>query len=774
MAVRNFFASLFLLTLVACGGGDDGAKVETSVPPTPAGVEHKEVQTGGSAGSTLVTTSVLLTAMPGELYLAAVSSKPQRKVNSVTGLGLSWFLVGEQCSARGMTGVSVWRAIGDPSSADTVTASFAAAPTNATITVSRYAGIDAAEPLGALASANTNGLDGACLGGSDTSSYTFDLITNEVRSLVFSAAAMRNRKHTPSPDYTERVETLQGSGGDSASLAVQDALLDTPQTVSVSGSFNSSTDWAVLAVEIKPARSSTALPDVRVEPASHDYRTVLIATSTAHAFTVYNDGNARLHVSGTSIGGSDAGEFMIDAGLAAFSLAPGTARDVTVNLFPSALGRLSAVLRIESDDPDENPLDVALSGKVVDTLESDIAVDPASHDYGFVSAGTSSLTTFRVRNQGLAELNVAATWLSGTNLSLFTIESGMAPFIVAPNSAEEIAVRFDPVVEGVASATLAIASDDFDAAQVDVPLSGVGAMVKNGIWTSAQELSILPMSGPAWDKLKATADGELDLQPISKLDSHHDTQTLALGLVYARTGGVLYRQKALDAIKWAMGTEVDSAQAVGPCRNIVSYVITADLIELHSLDATLDASFRAWIDQIRFVKWPDGTMVAEDEQRANNHGRMCGMSRAVIAVYLGDQAELDRTAAVFAGFLGDQTVFDDFHWDNDLSWQADENNPVGVNPVGAVKQGLSINGALPEEMRRGARSLFHRSKPATCGRHCRASLSRPWSLNAPVTTTCSTGLIGQSCASCSSPSSSTPSFRTTAGGPMATIHGCHG
>jgi hypothetical protein len=94
-------------------------------------------------------------------------------------------------------------------------------------------------------------------------------------------------------------------------------------------------------------------------------------------------------------------------------------------------------------------------------------------------------------------------------------------------------------------------------------------------------------------------------------------------------------------------------------------------------------------------------MIQEDDERANNHGRMCGMSRAAIAVYLGDQAELERTAQVFAGLLGDRAAYDAFEWRHDLSWQADEAAPVGVNPVGAVKQGLSIDGALPEEMRRG-------------------------------------------------------------------------
>lgn len=710
MPVRNFFVSLFMITLVACSGGgsssgsgsgSDSNTGDDTDTPLPASVKHKEVQTGGSAGSTDVTTSAALAAMPGELYLAAVSSNPQRDVVSVTGLGLSWVPVGDQCAARVRTGISVWRAIGNPSSADTVTARFASVPTNAAITVSRYAGVDAAEPLGALVSANTNGPGGACSGGLDSSSYTVDLNTSEADSLVFAAVAMRQRLHRPGPSYIERVETMQGGGAGAASLAVQDVVLKTPRTTSVSGSFNSSVDWAVLAVEVKPVGSSTPLPDLRVEPASHDYNTVLIAVSTSQTFRLHNDGNADLIVSATSIGGADAGEFMIDAGGAPFALVPGATRDITVNLFPTAVGSPSAFLRIESDDPDESPLDVALSGKVVDRVESDIAVDPASHNYGSVNIATSRLATFSVSNNGLADLNVDATSLSGANASLFTIESGMAPFMLAPRAAKDIAVRFDPVAEGGASATLEITSDDFDQPQVDLPLSGSGAMVQDGIWISAPELAGLPMSGPAWDEMKATADGDLDFKPVSDLNSNHDTQTLAVGLVYARTGGAFYRQKARDEIEAAIGTEVITAQAVGACRNVVSYVITADLIDLASFDPTLDATFRNWIDQIRFVIWPDGSVIAEDEERTNNHGRMCGAARAAIAVYLDDQADLDRAATVFAGMLGDRTAYDDFHWKHDLSWQADETNPVGVNPVGAVKQGLSIDGALTEEMRRG-------------------------------------------------------------------------
>ena len=223
----------------------------------------------------------------------------------------------------------------------------------------------------------------------------------------------------------------------------------------------------------------------------------------------------------------------------------------------------------------------------------------------------------------------------------------------------------------------------------------------DGIWISATELAGKPMSGPAWDALKAAADGDLGLPEVGYFNSRHDVRTLAVALVYARTGEAFYRTKARDALLSAIGTESTTTRAAQTCRNVVSYVISADLIELSEFDPLGDTAFRAWIDQIRFVVWPDGSMIEEDNERTNNHGRLCGMSRAAIAVYLEDWSELDSTAQVFAGFLGDRQAYDDFEWKYDLSWQNDEGNPVGINPVGAEKQGLSIDGALPEEMRRG-------------------------------------------------------------------------
>jgi hypothetical protein len=220
-----------------------------------------------------------------------------------------------------------------------------------------------------------------------------------------------------------------------------------------------------------------------------------------------------------------------------------------------------------------------------------------------------------------------------------------------------------------------------------------------GIWTSPAELASRPTSGRAWQALKAAADAPPGLADIADQDSDQDVDTLAAALVYARTGIAGYRAKAAAAIAAAIGTEA-GGRALALGRNLASYVIAADLVGLARNDPALDARFRAWLRAVRTESLAGLTLIGTHETRANNWGAMAGASRVAADAYLGDAADLGRAAAVFRGWLGDRRAYAGFAF-GDLSWQADPSAPVAVDPPGAVRQGLSIDGALPDEMRRG-------------------------------------------------------------------------
>ena len=227
------------------------------------------------------------------------------------------------------------------------------------------------------------------------------------------------------------------------------------------------------------------------------------------------------------------------------------------------------------------------------------------------------------------------------------------------------------------------------------------APARAAIWLSATELRGLPTEGAAWEALLREADRKPGKADVSDQDSRHDVRTLAAALVYARTGEEEYRGRAAWEIDEAIGTE-RGGRTLALGRNLVGYVVAANLIDLPSFDAAADERFREWLRSVRDERLDDGRTLRETHaERPNNWGAMAGASRAAVAVYLGDREDLEQAANVFRGYLGDRSAYTGFEFGEDLSWQADEDEPVGVNPAGATRDGVEVGGALPDDMRRG-------------------------------------------------------------------------
>lgn len=239
------------------------------------------------------------------------------------------------------------------------------------------------------------------------------------------------------------------------------------------------------------------------------------------------------------------------------------------------------------------------------------------------------------------------------------------------------------------------------------PPPGTANAVASHPWTgddyllmSRARLASLPTSGPAWGHLVATADGSAGAPNLADMDQDNNVHVLAKALVFARTGDDRYRREVVEQLKAAVGTEGSTTLALG--REAAAYALAADFIGLRAADAAFDETvFRPWLRSLLSMQIDGRTLRGTHEERANNWGTHAGASRAAIAAYLGDGAELARTAQVFRGWLGDRSAYSGFSYNDDLSWQADPTAPVGINPVGSVIDGVNVDGALPEEMRRG-------------------------------------------------------------------------
>jgi hypothetical protein len=179
-----------------------------------------------------------------------------------------------------------------------------------------------------------------------------------------------------------------------------------------------------------------------------------------------------------------------------------------------------------------------------------------------------------------------------------------------------------------------------------------------------------------------------------------DVCILAKALVFARTGDKAYRDDVLAALRTVAHTGYHG-RALSLGRELAAYVVSADLIDLKDADPGFDQEFRSAISALLTTPTADGpvNLIECHETRPNNWGTHCGASRAAVAAYLGDVAQLARVAQVFRGWLGDRASYAGFKY-GDLSWQCDPDNPVGINPAGCVRNGHSIDGVLPDDQRR--------------------------------------------------------------------------
>ncbi len=228
-------------------------------------------------------------------------------------------------------------------------------------------------------------------------------------------------------------------------------------------------------------------------------------------------------------------------------------------------------------------------------------------------------------------------------------------------------------------------------ARPEAPQSG-------NMWVSPEHLATLPTFGPAWENLFDAAQEKTSNPDLSDQDDKTNVYVLAKALVYARTRNDLYRQQVLDAIQAVIGTEQGS-RTLAAGRNLPAFVIAADLIDL-SFTPGVDAEFRAWLHSLLSANLDGDTLRSTHETRPNNWGTHAGAARAAIAIYLGDQNELARTAQVFKGFLGDRSSYAGFRF-GDLWWQCDPLRPVGINPAGCTIGGHAVDGVVPDDQRRG-------------------------------------------------------------------------
>ncbi len=228
------------------------------------------------------------------------------------------------------------------------------------------------------------------------------------------------------------------------------------------------------------------------------------------------------------------------------------------------------------------------------------------------------------------------------------------------------------------------------------------------MWLSRAEIMRLPTSGAAWDKLVKEANSNWGSPSLSDNNSKHDTSTLAGALVAVRTGNSALAAKTRRSIMSV--TRVTSYKRVlEMSRNITSYVIAADIVDLSAGD---DAVFKRFISGLR-TKPLQGHSGGDDLlstalRSANNWGAMARAAVVAIDIYIGSSGQLAYVAQTHRAWLGERVPSSLKY--GDTGWQGN-GSPSGINRRGAVVSGRSADGILPEDQRRTGEPSSNRAAP---------------------------------------------------------------
>lgn len=222
--------------------------------------------------------------------------------------------------------------------------------------------------------------------------------------------------------------------------------------------------------DLDPADVVT-VPNIAVTPTSIDFGAVTVGFPETGIVNIANDGNADLTVTDLALSGStDFG--LINEPATPFAVAPNNSVNLTVEYAPLSEGTDNGTLAISSDSPNEETVTVALVGTGVPAPvdECQLAVDPASIDFGIVEIGSTDSISTTLTNTGTADCVVEAS-LTSTSSGDFSLVSA-SNYTLTPGNSADVAVLYAPLDVGDDTGTLSLV--DASGISISVSLSGSG------------------------------------------------------------------------------------------------------------------------------------------------------------------------------------------------------------------------------------------------------------------------------------------------------------
>lgn len=229
------------------------------------------------------------------------------------------------------------------------------------------------------------GISGVSIAGTDAASF---MQTNDCTTVASGESCTVDVTFMPT-----------GEGSRDAALEIQSDDPDTPvTTVPLSGQ-------SVLAPEA----------DITVDPGSVNFGSVIVGNSKDASVTIGNEGTADLTVTGVILGGTDSSEFFETN--SCVNIAPGATCDVDLTFTPAGKGAKSAMLTIQSTDPDEGSVEVPLDGSGI------TEIDPEGVEVDYLLGGS----TYIKKAYGDVDLSGGIAAILDLASGDFTADLSLAP-----------------------------------------------------------------------------------------------------------------------------------------------------------------------------------------------------------------------------------------------------------------------------------------------------------------------------------------------------------
>ncbi|SMG54307.1 surface protein, partial [Marivirga sericea] len=255
-----------------------------------------------------------------------------------------------------------------------------------------------------------------------------------------------------STDFTITLSSVSAQTWTDALTLTSDDADESPFSLNLTGEV---TVTAVPEIELLNGATNLAIN------AEIDFGSTLENTSTSQILTIRNSGTADLTISDIQLTTGTA--YSISGITLPATIVAGNTVDFIITLSSDSVQTWTDILTITSDDADESPFILNLTGEIIATPNAEIQVQRENLplngivELGNTEAGNTLVGTFDILNVGEADLIINNIVSSN---DLFTISFGSLPATISANSSNSFDIELNSTIVGIFESKIAISSND--------------------------------------------------------------------------------------------------------------------------------------------------------------------------------------------------------------------------------------------------------------------------------------------------------------------------